>query len=231
MSEQMQEVLKAVLAKGQTPELGPDNALPAETEPRSIAIRAKATMASERLKSADTLTEEEALSLGALVEHGKAQNMIDMANNMVRQAQRGRESALRTEIYGGDILEMDKLQNSITALEDTFATTEGGIGVAAEIRTNDTEIGGLAEEISTITNSENTEQQELDPLELLKMENMPTDNFFELDREKVYNALRRTQILPDDNPQKQKAMKILELLEQGKDRYVQSNPDATKVTW
>lgn len=60
---------------------------------------------------------------------------------------------------------------------------------------------------------------------------MPLDEFFALNKENLYNTLRRTTILPDDNPLKISAMKIMEALEQGKEAYLKDHRGNETVNW
>jgi hypothetical protein len=70
-----------------------------------------------------------------------------------------------------------------------------------------------------------------DPINLLNMETMDVADFFKLDREVVYSRLNRLQSLPNDNPAKLRATKILQLLEDGKEAYCSKNVEAKTVNF
>jgi hypothetical protein len=75
------------------------------------------------------------------------------------------------------------------------------------------------------------ESVDFDPVQLLELEKMPVEDFFKLPFEKVYDGLRRTNILPDDNPNKVKAWKIIDTLREGKDNYLKNTPGSEDVTF
>lgn len=75
------------------------------------------------------------------------------------------------------------------------------------------------------------QSRQLDPIALLDMESMPLDEFFSLDRYQVYAGLHSLQSLPHGNPAREKALKILLLLEEGKERFSKENPGLEQVNF
>ena len=61
------------------------------------------------------------------------------------------------------------------------------------------------------------------------MDGMPLGEFFGLSRDSVYGKLHHLQSLPEDNPARAKALTILALLENGKEKFIQENPATDEV--
>lgn len=118
---------------------------------------------------------------------------------------------------------------------EVVTDTTGGLSEynLSEINPATGVVGGLSADGDSLQKpeGERVRGETIEPESLLGIQGMPTDRFFGMDREAVYNILRRTAILPDDNPARIKAMRILDLLEKGKSTYLEENPNSETVSF
>lgn len=104
--------------------------------------------------------------------------------------------------------------------------SEGGVSLEEHRSSNN--VGGLAVSSSEVQSS-SSESKQLEPEDLLKLDEIKVDDLFGLDKDKVYGSLHRLQSLPEGNPVREKAMIILGVIEEGKESYLEKNPGAEVV--
>lgn len=119
-----------------------------------------------------------------------------------------------------------------SALTDPDAVPRGWRPAASTIRaiqgvSEPEEVGGLSAESGPVQSS--LAEKQFDPLTLLEMKSISIDQFFSLDRDAVYHVLHRLQSLPDGNPKRDHAIRVLTILAQGKEKYLKDHPDAQVV--
>lgn len=126
-------------------------------------------------------------------------------------------------------LRIEDAKTNVNASEQGQSEVVGGL-----VEQNENGLGASLGGLSSIDENKDEAnirqpETEFDPLTLLSLENMPVEDFFALDRDRVYSTLHRLQSLPDDNPTREKAIKILGLIEEGKDKYMKDNPNLDSV--
>lgn len=71
--------------------------------------------------------------------------------------------------------------------------------------------------------------EQIQPLSLLERDTIPVDAFFNLDKDKVYNSIRRIASIHHDENMRRRAQKILDLIESGKDQFMKDNPGIANI--